>query len=159
MEGKKLKDRLAQRQRSRSFQAPSLRAAPAYHLKASRKQPARPGGAQPGLGFCLRNRANMSVTLHTSVRSVSTSCVCVLSLGSPTLCDPTDYSPLSSSVHGILQARLLEWVAISSSRGIFRTQGWKLCLLYVLHWQIDSLPLSHLGSRLFSHAKKQPPVL
>ena len=30
----------------------------------------------------------------------------------PTLCDPMDYSPPSSSVHGILQARILEWVAI-----------------------------------------------
>ena len=34
-----------------------------------------------------------------------------------TLCDPMDCSPPGSSVHGILQARLLEWVAISSSRG------------------------------------------
>ena len=34
-----------------------------------------------------------------------------------TLCDPMDYSPPGSSVHGILQARLLEWVAIASSRG------------------------------------------
>ena len=33
-----------------------------------------------------------------------------------TLCDPMDYSPLGSSVHGILQAKILEWVAISSSR-------------------------------------------
>ena len=36
---------------------------------------------------------------------------------SPTLCDPVDCSPPVSSVHGILQARLLEWVAISFSRG------------------------------------------
>ena len=34
----------------------------------------------------------------------------------PTLCDPVDCSPPGSSVHGILQARLLEWVAISFSR-------------------------------------------
>ena len=33
----------------------------------------------------------------------------------PTLCDPIDGSPPGSSVHGILQARTLEWVAISSS--------------------------------------------
>ena len=32
-------------------------------------------------------------------------------------CDPMDYSLLGSSVHGILQARLLEWVAMPSSRG------------------------------------------
>ena len=34
-----------------------------------------------------------------------------------TLCDPTDCSPPGSSVHGILQARILEWIAISFSRG------------------------------------------
>ena len=34
-----------------------------------------------------------------------------------TLCDPVDYSLPGSSVHGILQARILEWVAISFSRG------------------------------------------
>ena len=38
----------------------------------------------------------------------------------PTLCDPMDCSPPSSSVHGILQARILEWVAISFSRGSSR---------------------------------------
>ena len=30
----------------------------------------------------------------------------------PTFCDPMDYSPQGSSVHGILQARVLEWVAL-----------------------------------------------
>jgi len=35
----------------------------------------------------------------------------------PTLCDPMDYSPPGSSVHGIIQARILEWVATSFSRG------------------------------------------
>ena len=35
----------------------------------------------------------------------------------PTLYDPEDCSPPGSSVHGILQARILEWVAISFSRG------------------------------------------
>ena len=34
----------------------------------------------------------------------------------PTLCDPTDGSPLGSSVPGILLARILEWVAISFSK-------------------------------------------
>ena len=35
----------------------------------------------------------------------------------PTLCDPMDRSPLGSSVHGILQARILEWVAVPFCRG------------------------------------------
>ena len=38
----------------------------------------------------------------------------------PTFCDPMDYSLPGSSVHGISQARTLEWVAISYSRGSFR---------------------------------------
>ena len=40
----------------------------------------------------------------------------------PTLCDPIDSSPLDSSVPGILQARILEWVAISFSY----TWKWKV---------------------------------
>ena len=40
------------------------------------------------------------------------------------LCDPMDCSPQCSSVHGILQARILEWVASAFSRRIFQTQGW-----------------------------------
>jgi len=35
----------------------------------------------------------------------------------PTFCNPRDYSPPCSSVHGIFQARTLEWVAIPFSRG------------------------------------------
>ena len=35
----------------------------------------------------------------------------------PTLCDPMDCSPPASSVHGILQASILEWGAMPSSRG------------------------------------------
>ena len=47
---------------------------------------------------------------------------CVLVIQScPTLCDPMDYSPPGSSIHGILQARILEWGAISFSRGSSRT--------------------------------------
>ena len=44
-------------------------------------------------------------------------CVCAQSLQSrPTLCDPVDCSPPGSSVHGIFQARVLEWRAIAFSR-------------------------------------------
>ena len=38
----------------------------------------------------------------------------------PALCDPTDCSPADSSVHGILQARMLECVAVPFSRGSYR---------------------------------------
>ena len=55
----------------------------------------------------------LKILLH----SVGHVCSCVESLQScPTLCNPMDCSPPGFSVHGILQARLLEWVAMPSSR-------------------------------------------
>ena len=41
----------------------------------------------------------------------------------PTLCDPMDCSPPGSSVHGIFQARVMEWAVISFSRGSSRPRG------------------------------------
>ena len=58
-------------------------------------------------------------------------CVCVCARAHakslqlcPSLCDPVDYSLPGSSVHGILQARILEWVAIPSSRGSSWLRDW-----------------------------------
>ena len=42
----------------------------------------------------------------------------------PTLCNPTDCSLSGCSVHGIFQARVLEWIAISFSRGSSRPRNW-----------------------------------
>ena len=42
------------------------------------------------------------------------------------LCDPMDYNPPGSSVHAVFQARILEWVVISSSRGCFWPRDWTL---------------------------------
>ena len=65
----------------------------------------------------------------------------------PALCDPMDCRPPCSSVHGILQARILEWVAISFLlQGIFPTQVLNSSLVHLLHWQVDSLRLRYLGS-------------
>ena len=71
---------------------------------------------------------------------------CLVAQLCPTLCDSINCSPLGSSVYGIIRARVLEWVAISSSRGSSSTQGLNPCLLWLLHWQVNSLPLSHLGN-------------
>ena len=62
-----------------------------------------------------------------------------------TLCDPADCSTPGSSVHGISQARILVWVAISS-RGIFLTQGWNPCLLSLLPRQVCSLYRISIGT-------------
>ena len=56
----------------------------------------------------------------------------------PSFCDPMNYNPQGSSVHGISQARLLEWVAISFSRGSSQTRD-RTCISCVgrhilYHW-------------------------
>ena len=50
-------------------------------------------------------------------------CYCVLTQSGRAFCDPMDCSPPGSFVHGILQAGILEWVAISSSGGPSRPRG------------------------------------
>ena len=61
-----------------------------------------------------------------------------------TLCDPVDCSLSGSSVHGILQARILGWVAISFSKGSSRPRDWTL-----VSGTADRLYLlSHQGSPL-----------
>ena len=56
-----------------------------------------------------------------------------------TLCKPMDCSPPGSSVHGILQASILEWVAMpfsrgsSKSQGIFQTPGDRTWILLTYH--------------------------
>ena len=69
-------------------------------------------------------------------------CMYMLSLQlCPTLCDPMDCSPPGSSVHGILQLRILEWAAISYSRGSFQPRD-PTHILCLLDWREESLPLA-----------------
>ena len=63
-----------------------------------------------------------------------------------TLHDLMDYGPPGSSIHGILQSRILEWVAIFFSRGIFPTEGSNPGLL---RYQQILYCLSHQGSPNF----------
>ena len=70
-------------------------------------------------------------------------CMCVH------ICSVTSSVTCQFFVHGIHQARILAWVAISFSRGIFPTQGWNLNLLHLLHWPANSLALPHLGSPMW----------
>ena len=42
----------------------------------------------------------------------------------PALCNPMECNPVGSSVHGILQERILEWIAISFSRGSSQPRDW-----------------------------------
>ena len=67
-------------------------------------------------------------------------CVCVCAHTHaqlcPTLCDPMDCRLPGSSVHGVLQARTLEWVAISSSRGSSQPRDWThvSCISCIGRW-------------------------
>ena len=73
-------------------------------------------------------------------------CVCVHMLSYFQLfCNPMDCSRPGSSVHGISQARILEWGAISSSRGSSWSRELNPCLFCHLHWQANSLPLETPG--------------
>ena len=71
----------------------------------------RVGGPQP-----LWVLKSLTVAVFLSVPSLISIVVVLVAQSCPTLCDPKDCSPPVSSVHGILQARILEWLAIPFSR-------------------------------------------
>ena len=78
---------------------------PATEMRAHREPLGCPGTSP--------DRSHTTLLVH--------SCVCAKLLHSClTLCDPVEDSPPGSSIHGILQARILEWVAMPSSRGSSR---------------------------------------
>ena len=66
-------------------------------------------------------------------------CICIIcsdAQSCATLCDPMDCSPPGSSIHGIFQARTLEQVAISSSRGSSHPKDWTRvsCISCIIRW-------------------------
>ena len=63
-------------------------------------------------------------SLSTSKLLPPSSLLCMFATQScPTVCDLMDYSPPGSSVHGILQARILEWVVMTSSRDYWMSEA------------------------------------
>ena len=63
-------------------------------------------------------------------------CCCLVAKLCPTLFDPMDCDPPGSSVYGISEVSILEWIAISFSRASSPPRD-------LLHWQAGSLPLRH----------------
>ena len=84
-----------------------------------------------------------SPTWMTDVNILS--CLLVCGQLCLTLWDPNGLQPITLLCPWDFQGRTLEWVAISSSRGSSWPRDLNPCLLCLLHWQADSLPLSHLG--------------
>ena len=74
------------------------------------------------------------------------------------LFDPMDCSPSDSSVHGILQTRILEWVAMPSSRGSSQPQGSNRSLLHPLHWRWVLYFEYHLGNPMSHDSSLKPSV-
>ena len=97
---------------------------------------------QNGLSSPWSPQAWVAPVLPHPADLLSSSCpLCVVvALSCPTLCDPTGCSLSGLSFHGILQARILEWVAMPSSRGSsWLRDGTLVCL------QADSLPPEPTG--------------
>ena len=95
--------------------------------------------------------------LFSTSKSTFYICVCAKSLQLyQTLCDPMDRSPPGSSVRGILQARILEWVAMPSSRGSSRPGDWT-CVSCV--GRVVLYHQCHLGSPHFTCTSAQSTVL
>ena len=74
-------------------------------------------------------------------------CCCLVTKSCSTLCDHTDCSPPGSCIHGIFQARILQWVAIAFSRVSFQLRDW-ICIscLAGRSFTIEApgKPLSHM---------------
>ena len=100
------------------------------------------------LYFCLCKHLNLylvywkaDITLLTKVQ-YGFSSTCIVTQSCPSLCDPMYWIPPDSSVHGILQARILEWVAMPFSRGfcLSRDQIQVSCIMgrYFPAWATSS---------------------
>ena len=87
-----------------------------------------------------KSKVLCSITVHKVI------CRCWCSAQSPqscpTLCTSMHCSTPGSSVHGIPQAGILEWVAMPSSRGSSPPRDRTYTLLGLLHWQAGCLPMS-----------------
>ena len=83
---------------------------------------------------------NIHTHTHHFLLSFLIANVCVCAQSCLTLCDSKDWSPPGSSVHGIFQAKILEWVAIPFSRGSFQPRD-----------QIFTSCISCIGRRILYH--------
>ena len=88
-----------------------------------------------------RNRETITLNVFYLNVFKAPCCSCLVAHSCLIFCDPMDCSPSGSSVYGISQARILEWVAISFSRGSSQLRDW--IHVSCIGWA-ESSPLSHL---------------
>ena len=77
---------------------------------------------------------------------------CVYGESCPTVCDPVDCSPPGPSVHGILQASLLEWVAISYYKRSSQPRDWTLVSMFPA-WAGGFFTTEPPGKTLFRYGR------
>ena len=95
-------------------------------------------GIRSEINYKEKKKKQEKTAENTNMWRLSVSCSVF-----PTLCDPVDCSPPGSSVHGILQARILEWVAMPYSRGSAQSRDQTHIFYISLHW--CSLPSEPAG--------------
>ena len=78
----------------------------------------------PLLEHCEEQSSVKSMTSNTAHSTVPGTLLCLVTQSCPALCNPMDCSPPGSSDHWILQARILEWVVMPSSRGSSQPRDW-----------------------------------
>ena len=86
-------------------------------------------------------KTQLKTTLSSRHHELQSTCICVIimylcihSQSFSTIWDPTDCRPQGSSVHGISQGRILEWVVISVSRGSSRPRDWSCISFCTGRW-------------------------
>ena len=120
---------------SRDFASPGIllnvpwkgQAVMAKHLLSRKPSEAASDGDREDPSCEFRREYFSTHSLPPTVPHLMCVCVCacvLVSQSCPTLCDPMDCNPPGSSVHGILQARIQEYVAISFSRGSYWPKDW-----------------------------------
>ena len=105
----------------------------------------------PSLRFCLCSNITSYESFDYQSLAFSDLCTraCSVAQSSLTLCDPMDCSPTGSSLLGNFPGKNTGGNYHFPLQGIFLTQGSNPCLSCLLHWQVDSLPLSYRGSPLW----------
>ena len=86
-------------------------------------------------------KINILSLVFKTLHNLGPTCVCSVAQSCPTLCNPKDCNPPGSSVHGILQARILVWVAMPFSRG----SSWPRDLTHVSY-------VSCIGRKILYHS-------